>query len=97
LSEPVFRPAAAADLEEASRWYEQQKPGLGFQFLDATEAAVKRLLALPRAHPVIYKDRRRALVERFPYSLIYRLMDEQVVVLAVVHVRRSPTLWRSRE
>ena len=92
----LFRPAAAADLEEAWRWYEERRSGLGREFLDEAEAAVRRILNAPHACAIVYKDRRRALLERFPYSVVYRLVDEQVVVLAVVHAKRSPRVWRRR-
>ena len=96
MKPPLFRLAAAADLEEASLWYEAQRPGLGREFLDATEDAVKRVLAAPKGYALVYKDRRRALLARFPYSLVYRLIDDQVVVVAVVHAKRSPRVWRTR-
>ena len=96
MTEPLLRPAAAADLEEAAIWYEGQRPGLGGEFLDAAEAAVKRILALPKGYAVLYKDRRRVLLERFPYSVVYRLIEDQVVIIAVVHAKRSPTVWRRR-
>lgn len=93
---PLFRPAAAADLEDAALWYEAQRPGLGNAFLGAAEEALRRVLSTPQAHALVYKDRRRVLFERFPYSLVYRLIGEQVVVVAVVHAKRSPRVWRSR-
>ena len=93
---PLFRPAAAADLEEAALWYEGQRPGLGIDFLVAAEEALKRVLSMTKAHAVVYKDRRRVLFERFPYGVIYRLIDEHVVVVAVVHAKRSPRVWRPR-
>jgi plasmid stabilization system protein ParE len=96
LKTPLFRPAAAADLEEAALWYEGQRPGLGGEFLEAAEEAVSRAMGAPEGYAVVYEDRRRVLLVRFPYSLVYRLIDEQVVVIAVVHAKRNPSVWRSR-
>ena len=96
MKSPLFRPAAAADLEEAALWYEAQRPGLGREFLDAAEAAVKQVMATPRGFAVAYKDRRRVLLARFPYSIVYRLIDDDVVVIAVVHAKRNPRVWRRR-
>ena len=69
MTELLVRPAAAADLEEAAIWYEGQRPGLGGEFLDAAEAAVKQILTFPKGYAILYKDRRRVLLERFPYSV----------------------------
>ena len=87
-----FRPAAAADLEEASRWYENRRPGLGQQFLDAAEAAVRRVLATPEGYEIVYKDRRRALLERFPYSVVVRLIEDQVVMFMRNGIRKCAVI-----
>ena len=97
MNEPLLRPAAAADLEEAAAWYEEQRPGLGLEFLEAVNLAMKRVMATPKGAALVYKDRRRVFLERFPYSLVYRLIDEQVVILAAAHAKRSPRMWRRRE
>jgi len=92
----LLRPAAAADLEEARLWYDKQRTGLGDEFLAEAEAAIARILATPLAYAVVYKDRRRGLLRRFPYSVVYRIIDDVIVVLAVVHAKRSPRVWRQR-
>lgn len=96
MKPPLFRLAAAADLAEASQWYEAQRPGLGREFLDAAQDAARRIMAAPKGYAVVYKDRRRVLFARFPYSLVYRLIDDQVVVVAVVHAKRNPSVWHTR-
>jgi len=40
----VLRPAAAADVEAAYRWYEQQRAGLGDEFLAAHKIELAHLL-----------------------------------------------------
>ena len=92
----LLRPAAAADLEQAWLWYEKQRAGLGDEFLEEAEAAIRRVLATPLAYAVAYKDRRRALLRRFPYSVVYRILEDQIVVLAVVHAKQRPRVWRRR-
>jgi plasmid stabilization system protein ParE len=54
LTTLLLRPAASADLEEAASWYEAQRPGLGREFLDAAEEAVRRALALPLGYAIVY-------------------------------------------
>ena len=66
------------------------------EFLDAAEDAAKRVMATPNGYALVYKDRRRVLLQRFPYSLVYRVVDEQVIVVAVVHAKRNPSVWRTR-
>jgi toxin ParE1/3/4 len=97
LTPPLLRPAAAADIEEATEWYETRRPGLGRAFLDAAEAALRAVIANPKAFALVYSDRRRALLRRFPYSMVYRIIEGQIVVLAFIHTRRNPRVWKKRE
>ncbi len=92
----VFRVAAAADLEEAYRWYERQREGLGEDFLSAVQVAIETLGSNPEAHPVLHRDTRRILLRRFPYGLYYRVLDAEIVVVACFHAKRDPKTWRSR-
>ena len=50
---PVFRTAAAADVEEAYHWYEGQGVGLGDEFLASVQAALEAILLHPLAAPLV--------------------------------------------
>jgi hypothetical protein len=92
----VWRPEALEEVAQAAQWYEERRSGLSAEFLrmlDATTAAVKRA---PLHYPVIHRTLRRALLRRFPYSLIFSVLDDEIVVLGCVHWRQSPRRWRSR-
>jgi plasmid stabilization system protein ParE len=96
VSPSVLRPAAAADVEDAWRWYEARREGLGDEFLDAVQASLESICAHPEAAPLVHGDIRRLLLRRFPYGLFYRLIRGQVVVVACFHAKRSPRVWRTR-
>jgi len=93
---PIFRPAAAADVEDAYRWYEYQRAGLGDEFLAAVSTGIESLVAYPERFPIVYRQTRRANLRRFPYSLFYRIIDDQIIVVACMHGRRDPRRWQSR-
>jgi plasmid stabilization system protein ParE len=93
---PILRPAAAADVEEAWRWYESRREGLGDEFLEVVGETLEAVRVHPEAAPVVHRDIRRRLLTRFPYGLFYRLIGGQVVVVACFHASRSPRVWRSR-
>ena len=92
----VFRVAARLEVEEAVTWYEQRRPGLGEEFLREIDEAVLRAASHPDRYPLVYADVRRAVARRFPYSVFFRIRDESLVVLAVFHGRRDPTIWQDR-
>jgi len=50
----------------------------------------------PRQFPVVYKNVRRALLRRFPYSLFFVLEDDALFVIAIFHASRDPSHWQRR-
>lgn len=96
MSRVLSRPPAAAELDEAHGRYERERAGLGDEFLAAAQALVDRLAENLLAFPLVHRDRRRAVFRRFPYSFIYRIIDNDVFVLACFHGKRNPRVWRSR-
>jgi len=96
LKAPILRPLAAADVEAGYRWYESQRAGLGEEFLSAVQAALQNAVSGPQSYPLVHRDKRRVLLRRFPYSLIYRLVENQVVVVACLHGSRHPRIMRRR-
>ena len=91
-----IRPEAEQDMREAYSWYEAQMPGLGANFLLHVDAAFRSVQRYPLQYPVIYRNARRCLVRRFPYSIIYVVEDKRIVVLAVFHAKRDPKSWQTR-
>ena len=98
MKPPIFRPAAAADVEDAYQWYEDQRTGLGDEFLSAvsTVIEVESLVVYPERFPIVFRQTRRVHLNRFPYSLFYRIIDDRIVVVACMHGRRDPRRWQSR-
>lgn len=93
---PIYRPAAAADIDRAYAWYQNERDGLGEEFLDQVRATARSVVAMPEAYPLIHRQTRRALVHRFPYALFYRIVDTSVVFVACFHTSRNPALWKRR-
>jgi plasmid stabilization system protein ParE len=92
----IIRAEAQSDLESAKRWYDGERPGLGDDFLLCVEEAPERIRRRPHLYAVLRKDVRRAPIRRFPYGVFYRITADRIVVLGVLHGRRSPGVWQSR-
>ena len=69
----IFRPDAAADVDEAYRWYEGQRLGHGDAFLAAVQATLAMIGDWPLAFQILHRNTRRALIDRFPYGVFYRV------------------------
>jgi plasmid stabilization system protein ParE len=92
----IIRPEAEADLAEAFAWYDAQRTGLGTEFLSEVRATLARVQEGPERYPIDLRKVRRAPVRRFPYSVYFLSQQERLLVLAVLHHRRNPELWRMR-
>jgi len=81
---------AKDDLEIPFEWYEDQRHGLGFEFLDCVEAVIETILQTPKLFTKHHDNFRRALVRRFPFSVFYTIEKEEIVVHAIFDNRRDP-------
>ena len=87
---------AKRELMDAAGHYESRRSGLGDEFLDEVAAALRRLDRWQGSGPPTDGGYRRCLVRRFPYALIYRPADGDVVVVAIMHMKRRPGSWLRR-
>lgn len=92
----ITRPIAAAEFDSAYRWYEQQRLGLGEEFLETAGNLVRLIADHPDRFPIIHRDIRRAVLRRFPYSIFYRVKAGHIIVIACFHSKRNPKAWMSR-
>jgi plasmid stabilization system protein ParE len=91
-----FHPAAEQEFLEATTYYDEQETGLGLDFASEVVATVDRITAYPNAWPLVDEGVRRALLRTYPYGLIYAVDSDQVFILAVMHLHRSPGYWSAR-
>ncbi len=92
----IVRPEAENDLEEAFAWYEDRRKGLGYDFILQVDAGIRLIEHNPEIYPVEYKGTRKHLTKRFPYKIVYLIDGEKIIVLAVIHGKRSPTTIKKR-
>lgn len=92
----IVRPLAEADMEDAARWYDDERPDLAQRFLSDVHRTFARIRERPLQFPATSGNVRRALLHTFPYAVYFRVSDEIVAVLAALHLRRNPKVWRRR-
>lgn len=98
---PRFIPEAAAELEDAAGWYEQEGSGLGIAFLAAIDETIELVARWPDAGTPVSGlpadlPVRRVPIPRFPYFVAYLASANAVQILAVAHERRRPAYWSGR-
>ena len=92
----IVAPEAEQDLAEANAWYEQQRAGLGEEFMGCIDARIEAICRWPEMCEIVHEDYRRALVRRFPYAIFYEHSENAVTVYSIFHTARDPQKWRQR-
>jgi toxin ParE1/3/4 len=97
MSMPLsFRSAARKEFTDAVAWYDAQRKGLGAAFVAAVNEMLGAVADQPYRYPAVYGDVREALVSRFPYCVYYRVKTNRIVIIAVFHGSRDPSIWQAR-
>ncbi len=92
----VLRPEASRDAEEVRDYLEAERAGLGQAFLDQLHEVLGRIGAMPESYGVAWRNVRAARLRRFTYVVYYRIHDDRVEVLALMHGGRDPSTWQAR-
>ena len=91
-----FLSPAEEEMTEASLFYEAASVGLGNDFLSDVERAIDVLCEHPNLGREVGFGLRRWLLHRFPFSIIYSVEPDAVLIVAVAHYRRRPDYWKER-
>jgi plasmid stabilization system protein ParE len=91
-----LHPAAQSELDAAIAWYESERPGLGAELLEEFLRTLAHIRERPQSSAKIGEHVRRGLLHRFPYGVIFEIVDDQIHVVAVASHHRTPGYWRRR-
>ena len=89
---------AIVEIDHEVDYYESRQPGLGAELEEELEAVFATILRFPEAAPQWKSrvDRRVAVLDRFPFTLPYQIVGDEIVVLALAHTSRRPGYWSRR-
>ena len=88
--------SAIQDIREAHDWYELQKAGLGNTFLAAVGETLIQIEQNPLLFVKVHKEKRRAVLQKFPYNIIFAIEEDLIRVSAVVHGKQDPQKWQTK-
>jgi plasmid stabilization system protein ParE len=83
-------------MTEAALFYDAASRGLGNDFLDDIQQAIQKLREYPHSGEALVSGLRRKLLHRFPFSVVYALETDAVLVNAIAHHGRRLGYWTSR-
>jgi plasmid stabilization system protein ParE len=88
---------AREDIADIFLWYEKHQAHLGYLFLDKFEERISFIQKDPQVYSKKYKEFRQALISKFPYLIIFEILENKVIVYAVIHGKRKPSLRFKRK
>lgn len=94
----IIHSEAREELDSAIAYYEEQKAGLGLDFLSEVEEALSKIQQNANLG-VTYKvfGLRRYVMQRFPFLIFYAEFEKFIWVVAIAHGKRRPDYWRRRQ
>jgi toxin ParE1/3/4 len=92
-----FHPGAEVELAAEASYYDGRSPGLGEQFVLEVDAAISLACEFPAMGSPHRYGTRRVFPKRFPFSVVYRELPSELVILAIAPFRRRPGYWRARK
>ncbi len=86
----ILQAEAIIDIQDAYEWYEEQKSGLGDEFLGELEIGQNKICNHPQYYYSVNEHFRRLKINRFPYLIVYEIEGDTIIVNAVRHTKKKP-------
>ena len=74
----------------AFNYYQGQQLGLGDKFEKETDYLINKLKENPYLFQRKYKHYREAVYKKFPYYIVYEIIDSSVLIHSFFHANRNP-------
>ncbi len=92
-----YLPGARRDFDEFFDWYAARSTRAALRFVAAVDAALTSLANDPMRFASPDGVHHECPIKKFPFRIVYRLVDEGVLIVVVAHAKRRPGYWRDRE
>jgi len=91
-----FHPEAKKELFEAINYFEKCRSGLGLEFMREVFSTIQRIIHFPSAWSKFSENTRRCLTNRFPFGVIYQIIEKELTIIAIMQLNRKPDYWKKR-
>ena len=88
--------SAMEEVAEAIQHYNNVSPSVSDSFLSDLDRVIGHLRVFPKSGVSILRGFRSFPLHRYPFSLIYKVEREEIVIVALAHQSRRPDYWRDR-
>jgi toxin ParE1/3/4 len=91
-----FHEAAEREFFTAIEYYKECQSGLEVRFSEEIYVTIDRISEHPYAWTKIDAKTMRCLTNKFPYGILYRISENEIQIIAVMHLHRKPSYWKDR-
>ncbi|MGA3334076.1 MAG: type II toxin-antitoxin system RelE/ParE family toxin [Terracidiphilus sp.] len=91
-----FHPDAEAEADAAFEYYWIKDPAAAFAFGAELRGAYRSLRTRPLICPPYLHGARRVILNRYPFSVVFRERLHDIQIVAVAHAKRRPGYWAKR-
>jgi toxin ParE2 len=91
-----FHPLAIKEFEKSIRWYQARSSNAPWNFREEVDGVLTRILRGPKMFPAISEDFRGAVLQRFPYWVIFQVYEDSILIVAICHAKRRTGYWKKR-
>lgn len=91
-----YHQAAEDELLAEIDYLERRAPGLGQRLYSEVRRAENQIASLPRSAPEVALGIRKHPLRKFPFSILYSMEEDGLLILAIAHHRRRPRYWLGR-
>jgi plasmid stabilization system protein ParE len=87
----VILEKAFQEIENARDYYENNQINLATSFTKEVFSILEIIETNPLLFPVKFKNIREAVINKFPFAVIFEVLpNDEIIVLSVFHFRRNP-------
>jgi hypothetical protein len=90
-------PEVEEEIEISALYYRDQESGLEQLFIHQVKAGFRKIKLNPERYPQIEPNIRKYLMLQFPFSIIYEVLPDEILIIALAHHRRKPYYWKNRK
>ncbi len=96
IYELFFTEDTLEDIKESYTWHEEQKEGLGEEFLLCMDKRIENIVSNPYLYQQIDKETRAVIIPRFPYRVLYFVVSKRIIIQGVLSMSRTSQSWTKR-
>jgi plasmid stabilization system protein ParE len=97
MARTTFLDGARTDFRKAFAWYYQRSARAAAGFDQAVDPGLTAILEAPECWPLCSPRHRLYKLKKYPHSIIYRIIPDEVLVVAIAHAKRRWGYWRRRD